>query len=388
MKMFLSKVKDVLKFLSAILAANILKINPKNRDIWIITERRAECKDNGYYLFKYMRENYPERKVYYAIEKDSPQKKRIEQYGNILDSNSWKHYVYALSATRLIGAFIPCGIPDSICFYKFNKFVKGKRVFLQHGITKEKIPALFYDRTGLDCFICGAKPEFEAVVQDFQYPKGAVQYTGFCRFDGLHTFQTEKFVLLMPTWRHWIPSATWHNSGMGNPEDYAYFRCYKKLVNDVTFRESLLRHDMRMIFYLHHETQPYLEYFGQSDNIVTFATEKDYDVQDLLKSCSCLITDYSSVAFDVGYMNKPIIYYQFDEDEYYSKHYQKGYFDYNTMGFGAKCETIIQVNEQMRLILENSCQMAEQYQKRVDEFFVYRDMKNCERVFQAIKQME
>ena len=41
MKMLLYKVKDVLKFISAILASNILKMNPKNKDIWIIMERKA-----------------------------------------------------------------------------------------------------------------------------------------------------------------------------------------------------------------------------------------------------------------------------------------------------------------------------------------------------------
>lgn len=381
------KIKDITKFSTAYIAAAILKFNPGYRNIWIITERRSECKDNGYYLFKYMREQHPEMKVFYAIEKDSPQRKRIEQYGNILDNNSWKHYMYALAATRLIGAFIPCGIPESICFYKLGNLIKGKRIFLQHGITKEQMPFLFYERTGLDCFICGAKPEYDRIAQEFHYPEGAVQYTGFCRFDGLHDYKKEKFVLIMPTWRQWIPSMTWSPDNKGNPDDYEYFKTYKALVNDAILREILKQHGMRMIFFLHHETQQYMDYFGQSDEIATFATEKEYDVQALLKCCACLITDYSSVAFDVAYMKKPIIYFQFDEEEYYSKHYQKGYFDYDTMGFGAKCKTMSQVNEQLELILENSCQMTAQYQKRVDDFFVYRDKKNCERVFNRILNM-
>lgn len=384
MKYLLVKIKDVMKFSTAYVAANLLKINPAYRNIWIITERRAECKDNGYYFFKYMREQHPEMKVFYAIEKTSPHKKKIEQYGNILNNNSWKHYVYAMAATRLIGAFIPCGIPESICFYKFEKVVKGKKVFLQHGITKEQMPFLFYERTGLDCFICGAKPEYDRIDKEFHYPEGAVQYTGFCRFDGLHDYKTDNFVLIMPTWRQWIPSMTWSPDSKGNPDNYEYFRTYKDLANDEVFRKSLKHHGMRMVFFLHHETQQYMNYFGKSDEVVTYATEEEYDVQTLLKSCSCLITDYSSVAFDVAYMKKPVIYYQFDEEEYYSKHYQKGYFDYETMGFGKKCKSMTEVETEIAQVLENDCIMTQQYQKRVDDFFVYRDDQNCERVYRAI----
>ena len=33
-------------------------------------------------------------------------------------------------------------------------------------------------------------------------------------------------------------------------------------------------------------------------------------------------------------MKKPIIYYQFDNNIYYDRHYKKGYFEYERDGFG------------------------------------------------------
>ena len=51
-----------------------------------------------------------------------------------------------------------------------------------------------------------------------------------------------------------------------------------------------------------------------------------------------MITDYSSVAFEMAYLKKAVLYYQFDEEEFFSgKHWQKGYFDYRKDGFGAVC---------------------------------------------------
>ena len=55
--------------------------------------------------------------------------------------------------------------------------------------------------------------------------------------------------------------------------------------------------------------------------------------------CALLVTDYSSVFFDVAFLRKPVVYYQFDEEEFRKYHYQKGYFDFRRDGFGPVCTT-------------------------------------------------
>lgn len=386
--MLVKKVKDVCKFLVAFIISKIIKINPQKRNLWIITERKAECKDNGYYLFRYLREKHPEVKVYYAIEKDSIQKEKIQNYGNVLNFNSFKHYVYALAAKKLIGAFLPCGVPDSMCFYKFTNLVKGKKIFLQHGITKEPIPSLFYENTRVDLFICGAEPEHKFVQKEFHYPKKNVVCTGFCRFDGLTICEPHKTILLMPTWRKWIPSATWKSEDTIDIEQYEYFHTYKSFIQNKKVEELLYKYGYKMIFFLHHEMQPYMKYFDQLNSRIIFATEKDYDVQELLKTSSCLITDYSSVAFDFAYMKKPVIYFQFDEEEYYSKHYPKGYFSYINDGFGKCCIEEDEVIKELEKIISLGCNMEKCYEDRVEQFFEYRDINNCKRIYEAISDMD
>ena len=41
----------------------------RDRDVWIITERQDQARDNGYVFFKYVREKYPKQKIVYIIEK-------------------------------------------------------------------------------------------------------------------------------------------------------------------------------------------------------------------------------------------------------------------------------------------------------------------------------
>lgn len=92
-----------------------------------------------------------------------------------------------------------------------------------------------------------------------------------------------------------------------------------------------------------------------------------------------MITDYSSVAFDFAYIKKPLIYYQ--NDDY---HYEKGYFDYETMGFGDIIQTEEELIDKIIEYIENNCQMEEKYQKRVDKFFKYTDKNNSKRVYEWI----
>ena len=67
-----------------------------------------------------------------------------------------------------------------------------------------------------------------------------------------------------------------------------------------------------------------------SDRIII--ADMKYDVQQLLKESLLLITDYSSVFFDMMYMNKPVNFYQFDEKQYRKSHYKEGYLNYQNVG--------------------------------------------------------
>lgn len=356
------------------------------KDIWIITERKSECKDNGFHLFKYIRSHKPDINVYYAIEKNSDHIKKIEKYGNILAFNSIQHYAYALAAKYLIGAFLPCGIPESFCFYRFeNSIIKGKKCFLQHGIIKEKIDSLMYQNTGLDLFVCGAAPEYDFICNCFGYPINNIKYTGLARFDALTTCSCEnrQFILLMPTWRKYLTSQTWGDKD-SKFENSQYFNAFEFLISHPRLHAILNENNIDLIFYPHHEIQHKLQCFNCNDRHIILASEKDYDVQDLLKKASLLITDYSSVAFDFAYMNKPLIYYQFDEEEYYKSHYSKGYFDYATMGFGPICKNPINLISLIEKSIQNNFCNSIDYLRRIEFFFPLRDKNNCARIFNSI----
>ena len=383
---------DLFKLIIAKLISPILKVNKSNRDIWIVGERKSEAKDNGYHLFKYIRENHPEKKAYYVIDKESSDLEKIESLGNVIYYDSFKHYLYYIMCTKLVCAHLGGCVPDSPICWKFHEheMKNKKKIFLQHGITKELIPSLMYENTKADLFVCGAEPEYEYVKNKFGYPDGNVQYLGFARFDNLHENTTKNQILVMPTWRQWIPSSTWKSENLEECREIflksEYFDRYNSLINNQELIDLLEQYNLELIFYPHYEMQVYVDLFKTQSEKVVIARKDEYDVQQLLKESKILITDYSSVAFDFAYMRKPVIYYQFDNDIYYKGHYQKGYFDYEEHGFGPvvyECKNIVQ---ELNNLL-NKQNQENNYNDRYEQFFPLYDKDNCERIYNYVIQM-
>lgn len=59
--------------------------------------------------------------------------------------------------------------------------------------------------------------------------------------------------------------------------------------------------------------------------------------------CAALVTDYSSALFDGPYAGTPVIYAQFDQDEYARGHSAPSWFRTERDGFGPVCTTAVDV---------------------------------------------
>lgn len=378
---------ESIKLLTAMGISPIYKLFQK-KDIYLIGERKDQCQDNGYHLFKYVRENHKEDRFYYCITKDSNQLDKIKKLSNIIYYKSFKHYLYYVLSRKLVCAHVGSCTPDSAIVWKFEEknIIKKNRVFIQHGIIKEILPQLMYPKVNFSTFVCGAKPEYEFVKDNFNFPNGVVKYLGLCRFDNLHNIKIKNQILIMPTWRQWFGMDG--NNEMSEDEflKSEYFIRFNELINSRDFDKYLEENNMTAIFYPHNEIQRYLHLFKSISNNIIIANKNDYDVQALLKESKMLITDYSSIAFDFAYMKKSIIYYQFDKKEYDNNHYAKGYFDYKKDGFGIVVENINLLISELRILVDNKYENL--YINRTNRFFELLDKNNCKRNYEEIVRGE
>lgn len=381
--------KDLAKITIAFVCSSIMKLDKKNKDIWLISERKDEAEDNGYHLYKYIREKHPEKKVFYLVNKRSSAFSKLEKYKTIIQYNSLKHYIYYFLSDKHISAFQFFGVPETPFLWKFEELglIKKKKIFLQHGITQSMLPFLKYDKTKYRLFICGAKTEYEYIKKYYGYPDDNLKYLGFCRFDNLHNHNEKNQILIMPTWRQWLGMTNDDNDKDIDDKKFyesEYYQKYNSLINNKKLEKILIDNKFELIFYPHPEMQRFIGLFNCSCKNILIANRKESNLQELLKESKVIITDYSSIAFDCAYMRKSLIYYQFDYDRYYDEHFKKGYFDASEDGFGPvikkEDDLIILLEKYMKNTIDRS-----KYIKRSEEFFPLYDNKNCERNYKAIE---
>ena len=378
--------KNLLFLIALRPVAALLRRSSRNyRHLWLVAERGYDARDNGYWFFRYLRMQHPEINACYVIDESSPDFDRIAPLGRTVKQGSIGHYLMYLAADYLVSTHVQPAAPDLIVFYHLRRIgirPRGHQAFLQHGITKDEMSWLRYPRLNVDFFACGAKMEYDYIAENFGFPEGVVQYSGLCRYDNLTRGKKKtRQVLVMPTWR-----GSQYPQGEAFRET-AFYQHFQALLNSSELLSLLEEYDLKLVFYPHIELQKEMERFTSPDPRIVLASWRDYDVQTLLMECCVLITDYSSVFFDAGYMEKPVIYYQFDKEEFSRYHYQKGYFSYENHGFGPVAENQAELLEALLRCALNGFDMEPEYHERLKAFFPMRDEKNCERTWQSISKL-
>lgn len=119
----------------------------------------------------------------------------------------------------------------------------------------------------------------------------------------------------MPTWRNWLDSVPDKDF-----EESDYFRHYMGLLNSERLNQILEKYDLEVNFYLHAKFQEYADTFKSISKRIHLISFGEVAVNEMLMRCRMLITDYSSVCWDILYQDKPSLFYQFDIEKYNEAH--------------------------------------------------------------------
>ncbi|MBR2188043.1 MAG: CDP-glycerol glycerophosphotransferase family protein [Eubacterium sp.] len=367
----------------------------RRRNIWLVYEKQCNtAQDNGYFFFKYCMEQLPEkekREIYYVMKKDSPDWDRVSMYGrNVIPFMSFRHLLYLLSAQLYIGS------ESKMHLYIWRAKVslmrkrmrKIETMFLQHGVTALKQDhAIFGVRAGyrMHYFVTTSKFEHEIILNNFGYHAEKIPITGFSRWDVLEDKSTEadRTILMMPTWRGWLEEV--------QPEAFIesdYFRNYSALLKSEKLAELLERTNCDMLFYLHPKFAGYIETFltdrPQSDRVrlVRFGEEP---LNEIMMRARMLITDYSSVCWDMYYQKKPVLFYQFDLDKYNETN--GSYIDMRTELFGRRTEDPDELLTLLEEMIAEDFRLPEKDLADYRKYFAYTDDQNSARIYRYLREM-
>lgn len=357
----------------------LIRLWNKRKKVWLVGERNYKAQDTGYRFFEYMREKYPDRNVYYVIDKDSPEATNVEELGNVIDFKSKEHIFQTVIAEKVISSHHPDYLYP-LRTPRFKKKIKADKVFLQHGVMGTKNMVANYGKNAAgfdtDLFMVSSFFEKNMIVNDFGYNPQEVFVTGLSRFDRLfqQDTQVKRQILIIPTWRDWILS----DEAFLESD---YFHRYKQLINHPRLRELAIEYDCKVLFCLHPNMQKYSSYFY--NDFVEIINQGEVSVQALIKESALMITDYSSVAFDFSFLQKPIIYYQFDRNRFLGRRPSHLDLDNDLPGDIVFDEDMLLIS--LHKILQNNMKMDEEYIRRADKFVTYKDQGASERIYQVIK---
>lgn len=366
---------------------------------WLFMDRLEKADDNGEVLFRYINEHKPRSvNCFYIISNKSDDFNRMKKLGNIVPALSKEHKKLLLIADYIFSSQLNGFMENP--FGRYSEYYRdlyhrARVVFLQHGVTKDDQSGfLNHFSQNIYAIIASSereKEEFSKKIYGFKINQ--IWNTGLARFDNLNLINThQKRILIMPTWRRQLMELKevgengiriWRDNGLLSGSQY--IRAYKSLLNNRLLKILCYVFGYKIIFSPHPLMKPYEDLFCVPKWIEKRSDELQYS--ELISKCDLLITDYSSIAFDFAYLNKKIIYYQFDKDIFYASHtYKKGYFDYEKDGFG-----MVVYDERslvLNILLWIVNQKSPNKNHKAQEYFTHQDKNNCYRILKCLLNEE
>lgn len=368
------------------------RLNKKKGEIWLVSDRIDNAGDNGEVFFRYLCNNKPKGiRPVFVIGKSAEKSviDRLKRTGEVVFFESREYPLFFLASKKIISS--------SGADFTVNPFGKEKKYFhslfnfsfyyLQHGVTCADL-SVWLNRfnKNIKLFFVSGKKEKNAISNsDYLYEENRLVLSGQARFDALYE-NTKKQILILPTWRRSIKQSYDEKTSSVYFDGFKYteyFKFYNSLINDKKLLEAMRKHGYKGIFCLHpiHSKQS-VDFKGND----IFSVNSGYvDYNKVFAESAAMITDYSSVLFDFAYLRKPVVYAQFDKEEFFEGQiYDEGYFKYESDGFGKVCYNYSDTVSEIIRLVESGCENSEEYIKRVDSFFAYNDKNNSKRILKAI----
>jgi len=359
------------------------------KNIWIGFEKFSKtAQDNGYAFFSYVNKNNLHDDFYYIIDKKSPDYERIKgESKNIISFMTFK-YMLLLFGSKLL-------ISSEAKRHAYNIRIRSDRlahsindkksVFLQHGVTAFKKSNVFKKAKGRGNFnlvVATSDLEKQIITNNWNYTDDEVVVTGFSRWDLLEDRSknlSKRKIFVMPTWRTWIEGLS--------KEDFVktdYYSKYFSLLTSKRLKEILSENNLQMYFFLHPKFKEYIGEFRVNNENIKICDFSDVKVNMELMESSLLISDYSSVTWDMFYMKKPVVFFQFDYEKY--EKYEGSHLNMEKELFG---DRVMNINELCKVINEyinNDFSLKPRYKELYNKYFKYKDRQNSQRIYNEINK--
>lgn len=372
-------------------------------DSWIISDRLHNASDSGEVLFKYLQANRPDINSCFLITKGTPDYDRLvkEGYGKrLISPGSVKWWAAMVRAKYLISTHAPRPLmnPPEL---KPHFDPKWKFVFLQHGVIDRDM-STWLNQRDFAIFATSTQAEYDSIAGDhtpYKFTTKETKLTGLPRFDAhLAAYEAmppnrKNLILIAPTWRHWLAEPLDESGKQARQvvKDFLesdYIKNWLAVVKSPVIAEAANEAGLEIGFLMHpnlRTAEPLLEL---PPHVTRLSFQND-NPQEFFARTKFMVTDYSAVAFDVAYLGKQSVYFQFDRErvEAGGNNGKLGYYDYDTMGFGPVAHNAEVAVANILAGIQNDGNFGEEFRDRIKTAFPVPDGRCTERVITEIERL-
>ena len=389
-------------------------LTPKNNNLWVFSGfDRNNYMDNSKYLYEYVLEHNPEiQAVWLTRNQEIFNRLRSEGKPVVMQRTAECKQIISKAAVAVIDHF---KMSDTDSLSGFNHGTKVVQLWhgvglksMQDVVNETTVPGVRYDRSKIlepkdsvwtrigkkiwyfrhayyterfeDYFmlLCPGNERIEQIAKTMKIPLDRCFMSGHPRNICLHQSEytgNYRDILYAPTFR-------WNQ----NAEKRMLNQILESAEEIETFLSGI---DRNLVIRLHPLT--WRNYNGilskLEEEYQHIRIDREKDIYETLGSYEILITDYSSIAYDFVLVDRPVVFFNFDFEEYSQQDHALNY-DYEEYTPGQKTRTWRDTMDAVQEYL-NSPEKDGEWRRRIrDEFYdmSVNDEHNSERIVQEIKR--
>lgn len=295
------------------------------RPVWLIGEYPSTARDNGWSLFRHLRESRPDIDARYVIARENLDDIDTTADG-VVELGSLQHLKLSWQAEAILfthHSIYP--FPRLIADRKAERGLWTLEFFLQHGVLAIKPMLAHYERElhrSYDLFNVSSERERALVARRCRWSSKDIVVGGLPRWDAL-TQSNAAFLkgagkasrlLIFPTWR----------AGLDKLDEETFkatdfYRHWHEAIEQISLKAADA--GLSVDFCAHSILSRFGDLFAY-DNVNIVSVK---EAVERIPSYALLVTDYSSLCFDFLYLHKPTYFFMFDQETFFAK--ERPYID-------------------------------------------------------------
>ncbi len=359
---------------------------PKER-IWLYGDR-LDSTDNAFYQFQYDTEQ-KDNVVRYYLWGSGALPKALQKYKKqVVIFGSLRHKLLYLRCEKILSSFSQFSLihPFSRPAVKgLSKATRFEVLYLQHGVLHAKLPDL-YHRDNLPCerMVISTAFERQNMLENYGFEEKDLLLTGMARYDFLRPEKKpQRRILYSPSWRKNLIGPLIRNVR----EPYyntlftsRYFNELQAFLNSPRLAALLEKHNLTLDFQSHPIFRVYDGTFMINNPRVRIGGAAD------LNPYQVMITDYSSIALDFVYLERPLLYFVPD----YQNFLEGQTHSYSELhipleeAFGPLAETEEGLLAELEALAARDFAPAPVYAQRMHEFFSDRNATHRKALYDTL----